>query len=93
LRIRGKFAHLCFINRLDVRTGKGVEKPCMIHKKGTKIVSLHCNPVDPDVFITAGNDHMVICSTNRFSGSSKLEATSTVNSKLILFGSLTCTVV
>ncbi|CAM6103070.1 unnamed protein product [Calypogeia fissa] len=47
-----------FFYQLDMRTGKEVDNPVLMHKKGTKIVGVNCNPVDPDIFLTCGNDHM-----------------------------------
>jgi len=31
----------------------------LIHKKGTKVVGIHCNPIQPDILLTCGNDHYV----------------------------------
>ncbi|XP_002979996.2 DNA damage-binding protein 2 [Selaginella moellendorffii] len=47
-----------YLYRLDLRTKKTHDKPLLIHKKGTKVVGLHTNPIDQDIFITSGNDHM-----------------------------------
>lgn len=47
-----------FLYQGDIRANKSVGKPLLIHKKGSKVVGLHCNPVDPNLFITCGNDHM-----------------------------------
>lgn len=47
-----------FLYQVDTRANKEVGKPTAVHKKGTKVVGLHCHPIDPDVFITCGNDHM-----------------------------------
>lgn len=46
-------------DRLDTRANKEIGKPTAVHKKGTKVVGLHCHPVEPDLFLTCGNDHMV----------------------------------
>ncbi|KAF2291641.1 hypothetical protein GH714_027785 [Hevea brasiliensis] len=29
----------------------------LIHKKGSKVVGLHCNPVHPELLLSCGNDH------------------------------------
>lgn len=55
-------AHRC-CDRLDTRENREVGKPTAVHKKGTKVVGLHCHPVDPDFFLTCGNDHTVCHST------------------------------
>ncbi|MCO5570673.1 hypothetical protein L7F22_024400 [Adiantum nelumboides] len=46
------------LHQVDIRTNSRIGKPLLIHKKGSKVVGLHCNPVDPDLFISSGNDHM-----------------------------------
>ena len=51
--------HLFYTTRIDVKENRQIGKPLLIHKKGSKVVGLHCNPVDSDVFISCGNDHMV----------------------------------
>ena len=51
--------HLFYTTRIDVNENRQIGKPLLIHKKGSKVVGLHCNPVDSDVFISCGNDHMV----------------------------------
>lgn len=45
--------------RVDVRSSNKVGKAILIHKKGSKVVGLHCNPVEPDLFLSCGNDHFV----------------------------------
>jgi hypothetical protein len=42
-----------------VKANKQIGEPLLIHKKGSKVVGLHCNPADSDLFISCGNDHMV----------------------------------
>ncbi|KAM3382320.1 protein DAMAGED DNA-BINDING 2-like isoform X2 [Capsicum galapagoense] len=32
-------------------------KPNLIHEKGTKVVGLNCNPLQPDLLLSIGNDH------------------------------------
>lgn len=44
---------------MDTRANKEAGKRIPIHKKGTKVVGVDCHPVDSDLFITCGNDHMV----------------------------------
>eukprot|EP00249_Psilotum_nudum_P011683 c23318_g1_i1 orf=119-1795(+) len=46
-----------FLYQVDIRSKESIAKPMLIHKKGSKVVGLQCNPVDPDLFITCGNDH------------------------------------
>ncbi|XP_074303158.1 protein DAMAGED DNA-BINDING 2-like [Silene latifolia] len=46
-----------FLYMLDARTKKQVGEAILIHKKGSKVVGLHCNPVQPDVLLSCGNDH------------------------------------
>lgn len=42
-----------------MKANKQIGEPLLIHKKGSKVVGLHCNPADSDLFISCGNDHMV----------------------------------
>ncbi|KAK9755759.1 hypothetical protein RND81_01G048400 [Saponaria officinalis] len=46
-----------FLYMLDSRTRKQVGEAVLIHKKGSKVVGLHCNPVQPDILLSCGNDH------------------------------------
>ncbi|CAM6030736.1 unnamed protein product [Sphagnum balticum] len=46
-----------FLYQLDMRSNLKVGKPIGVHKKGTKVVGLHCHPIEPDLFLTCGNDH------------------------------------
>ncbi|KAL8144042.1 hypothetical protein V2J09_017074 [Rumex salicifolius] len=46
-----------FLYMLDTRTKNKTGEALLIHKKGTKIVGLHCNPLQPDLFLSCGNDH------------------------------------
>ncbi|KAB2616523.1 protein DAMAGED DNA-BINDING 2-like [Pyrus ussuriensis x Pyrus communis] len=56
------------INLLIIEDGNGIHlvdscfndatgKPILIHKNGSKVVGLHCNPVQPDLLLSCGNDH------------------------------------
>ncbi|KMT19205.1 hypothetical protein BVRB_1g015970 [Beta vulgaris subsp. vulgaris] len=42
---------------LDTRTKGKIGEAVLIHKKGSKVVGLHCNPVQPDLLLSCGNDH------------------------------------
>ena len=44
---------------MDGRSKTRVGEPILIHKKGSKVVGLHCNPVQPDLLLSCGNDHFV----------------------------------
>ncbi|KAL9238694.1 hypothetical protein vseg_013083 [Gypsophila vaccaria] len=46
-----------YLYMLDSRTRKQVGEAVLIHKKGSKVVGLHCNPVQPDILLSCGNDH------------------------------------
>lgn len=46
-----------FLYLVDVRSNNKSGEPVLIHKKGTKVVGLHCNPVQPDLLLSCGNDH------------------------------------
>lgn len=48
-----------YVKRLDARSRAGIGAPILIHKKGSKVVGLHCNPVQPDLLLSCGNDHLV----------------------------------
>lgn len=45
--------------RLDRRLKARIGDPILIHKKGSKVTSLHCNPAQPEVLLSSGNDHYV----------------------------------
>ncbi|XP_020103375.1 DNA damage-binding protein 2 isoform X2 [Ananas comosus] len=47
-----------FLYLLDARSRAGIGAPILIHKKGSKVVGLHCNPVQPDLLLSCGNDHL-----------------------------------
>lgn len=42
-----------------MRSNNVMGKPILIHKKGSKVVGLHCNPIQPDLLLSCGNDHFV----------------------------------
>nr|XP_043611215.1 protein DAMAGED DNA-BINDING 2 [Erigeron canadensis] len=46
-----------FLHLVDVRSDSKKGDSVLIHKKGTKVVGLHCNPVQPDLLLSCGNDH------------------------------------
>lgn len=46
-----------FLYMLDSRTKDKITEAVLIHKKGSKVVGLHCNPVQPDLLLSCGNDH------------------------------------
>nr|AND01145.1 putative damaged DNA-binding 2 [Linum usitatissimum] len=43
--------------RVDTRSNHKTGDAIMIHKKGSKVVGLHCNPVHPELLLSCGNDH------------------------------------
>lgn len=42
---------------VDTRSNNETGRAVLIHKKGSKVVGLHCNPVQPDLLLSCGNDH------------------------------------
>ncbi|KAG6482286.1 DNA damage-binding protein 2-like [Zingiber officinale] len=46
-----------YLYSVDMRSNKHTGEPILIHKKGSKVVGLHCNPVLPDLLLSCGNDH------------------------------------
>ncbi|XP_076915269.1 protein DAMAGED DNA-BINDING 2-like isoform X1 [Bidens hawaiensis] len=46
-----------FLHMVDARANSKIGDPVLIHKKGTKVVGLHCNPLQPDFLLSCGNDH------------------------------------
>ncbi|KAK7385521.1 hypothetical protein VNO78_31243 [Psophocarpus tetragonolobus] len=46
-----------FLYMIDLRSNSRTGDAILIHKKGTKVVGIHCNPIQPDIFLTCGNDH------------------------------------
>ena len=45
--------------RVDTRSNSKTGEAILIHKKGSKVVGLHCNPVQPELLLSCGNDHFV----------------------------------
>ncbi|TKY56462.1 DAMAGED DNA-BINDING 2 [Spatholobus suberectus] len=46
-----------FLHMLDIRSNHRTGDAILIHKKGKKVVGIHCNPIQPDILLTCGNDH------------------------------------
>ncbi|KAL2317498.1 hypothetical protein Fmac_031374 [Flemingia macrophylla] len=46
-----------FLYMVDMRSNHSISDAILIHKKGTKVVGIHCNPIQPDILLTCGNDH------------------------------------
>ncbi|XP_062192657.1 DNA damage-binding protein 2 [Phragmites australis] len=46
-----------FLYLLDRRSKTRIGHPILIHKKGSKVTCLHCNPAQPEVLLSSGNDH------------------------------------
>ncbi|KAF7833767.1 protein DAMAGED DNA-BINDING 2 [Senna tora] len=46
-----------FLHLVDTRSNHETSNAILIHKKGSKVVGLHCNPVQPDLLLSCGNDH------------------------------------
>ncbi|XP_057726306.1 protein DAMAGED DNA-BINDING 2 [Arachis stenosperma] len=46
-----------FLHMVDTRSNHKTSDAILIHKKGRKVVGLHCNPVQPDLLLSCGNDH------------------------------------
>ncbi|XP_057512577.1 protein DAMAGED DNA-BINDING 2-like isoform X2 [Actinidia eriantha] len=46
-----------FLYLVDMRSNNKIGEATLIHKKGSKVVGLHCNPVQPDLLLSCGNDH------------------------------------
>ncbi|KDP46502.1 hypothetical protein JCGZ_08474 [Jatropha curcas] len=46
-----------FLYIVDMRSNSKTGQPILIHKKGSKVVGLHCNPVHPELLLSCGNDH------------------------------------
>ena len=45
--------------RVDMRSNSKSGEAILIHKKGSKVVGLHCNPIQPELLLSCGNDHFV----------------------------------
>ncbi|KAG0463817.1 hypothetical protein HPP92_019886 [Vanilla planifolia] len=46
-----------YLYLLDSREKTQIADAILIHKKGSKVVGLHCNPSQPDLLLSCGNDH------------------------------------
>ncbi|KAB5520394.1 hypothetical protein DKX38_024713 [Salix brachista] len=46
-----------FLYMVDTRSNSKTGEAVLIHKKGSKVVGLHCNPVQPELLLSCGNDH------------------------------------
>ncbi|XP_050237949.1 protein DAMAGED DNA-BINDING 2 [Mercurialis annua] len=46
-----------FLYMVDMRSNNKSGKEILIHKKGSKVVGIHCNPVHPELILSCGNDH------------------------------------
>nr|GLL42946.1 protein DAMAGED DNA-BINDING 2 isoform X1 [Ipomoea trifida] len=46
-----------YLYMIDMRSNEVIGEPLLIHKKGSKVVGLHCNPFQPDILLSCGNDH------------------------------------
>lgn len=46
-----------FLYMVDIRSNSQVGEAILIHKKGSKVVGLQCNPLQPDLLLSCGNDH------------------------------------
>ncbi|XP_047312155.1 protein DAMAGED DNA-BINDING 2 [Impatiens glandulifera] len=47
-----------FLYRVDTRSNCKYEDHILIHKKGSKVTGLQCNPAQPDLLLSCGNDHL-----------------------------------
>ncbi|KAK7300953.1 hypothetical protein RJT34_11806 [Clitoria ternatea] len=46
-----------FLHLVDMRSNHKTGDAILIHKKGSKVVGLHCNPIQPEILLSCGNDH------------------------------------
>ncbi|KAI4306610.1 hypothetical protein L6164_029871 [Bauhinia variegata] len=46
-----------YLHLVDIRSNDKTGNAILIHKKGSKVTGLHCNPVQPDLLLSCGNDH------------------------------------
>ncbi|KAF4358811.1 hypothetical protein G4B88_023095 [Cannabis sativa] len=46
-----------YLYSVDIRSNTKTGEAILIHKRGSKVVGLHCNPVQPDLLLSCGNDH------------------------------------
>ncbi|CAH8390740.1 unnamed protein product [Eruca vesicaria subsp. sativa] len=45
------------LHKIDHRSNNVTGEPILIHKKGSKVVGLDCNPVHPEFLLSCGNNH------------------------------------
>ncbi|CAN8253233.1 unnamed protein product [Cochlearia groenlandica] len=45
------------LHMIDQRSNHRAGEPILIHKKDSKVVGLDCNPLQPDLLLSCGNDH------------------------------------
>lgn len=46
-----------YLHSMDIRSNNKTGEAILIHKRGSKVVGLHCNPLQPDLLLSCGNDH------------------------------------
>ncbi|KAI0502136.1 hypothetical protein KFK09_017083 [Dendrobium nobile] len=46
-----------YLYLFDTREKVKIGESILIHRKGSKVVGLHCNPTQPDLLLSCGNDH------------------------------------
>uniref|UniRef100_A0A1J3IUR7 UV-damaged DNA-binding protein 2 n=1 Tax=Noccaea caerulescens TaxID=107243 RepID=A0A1J3IUR7_NOCCA len=46
-----------FLHMIDHRSNNTTGEPVLIHKQGNKVVGLDCNPIQPELLLSCGNDH------------------------------------
>lgn len=46
-----------YLYNVDMRSPNKIGEAILIHKKGTKVVGLQCNPLHPELLLSCGNDH------------------------------------
>ncbi|GAV89905.1 WD40 domain-containing protein, partial [Cephalotus follicularis] len=46
-----------FLYLVDIRSNSKTGHAILVHKKGSKVVGLHCNSVQPELLMSCGNDH------------------------------------
>ncbi|KAK9124482.1 hypothetical protein Sjap_014084 [Stephania japonica] len=46
-----------YLYLVDMRSNEKMREDTLIHKRGTKVVGLHCHPIQPELLLSCGNDH------------------------------------
>ncbi|KAK9159058.1 hypothetical protein Scep_005632 [Stephania cephalantha] len=46
-----------YLYLMDMRSNEKTREDALIHKRGTKVVGLHCHPIQPELLLSCGNDH------------------------------------